>query len=125
MKCGEHTENISGPISVTEISGGLNKDSIVIGPVCQPNTPNIGLDKEAFYWKSDKEREIEIPRPTTEDGDLLGWIAVIYADRTKPNLALQRFPNIQAKEGFFTCFYKPDKHKRPISVSVGIYFPSE
>ena len=122
MKCGEHMENISGPISVTEISGGLNEDSVVSGPVCQPITQNIGLTRESLFWQFE---EREIPRSTTEDGYLLGWIAVIYADQKKPNFALQRFPNKQAKEGFFTCFYKPDKKKRPTSVSVGIYFPSE
>ena len=122
MKCGEHTENISGPISVTEISGGLNEDSVVSGPVCQPNTPNIGIDSESLFWQFEKR---EIPRPMTEDGYLLGWIAVVYADPKKTNLALQRFPNKQAKEGFFTCFYKPGKNKRPITLSVGVYFPSE
>ena len=122
MKCGERTENISGPISVTEISGGLNKDSVVSGPVCQPDTPNTGLNSESLFWQFEK---IEISRSTTEDGDLLGWIAVIYTDKKKPNLALQRFPNKQAIEGFFTCFYKPGENKRPITLSVGIYFPSE
>ena len=81
MKCGEHTENISGPISVTDISkftGGLNEDSVVSGPVCQPNTRTIGIDRESLHWQFEGE---EIPRSTTEDGDLLGWIAVIYADK--------------------------------------------
>ena len=85
MKCGEHTENISGPISVTDISkftGDSDEDSVVSGPVCQPNSTNIGLGKESLFWTFE-EREIEIPRSTTEDGDPLGWIAVIYADKKK------------------------------------------
>ena len=97
MKCGEHMENISGPISVTEISGGLNEDSVVSGPVCQPNTPNIGLTGESLFWQFE---EREIPRSTTGDGDL-GWIAVIYPDQKKPNLGLQRFHNKQARGIFY------------------------
>ena len=93
MKCGEHTENISGPISVTDISqftGGVNEDSVVSGVVCQPNTRTIGIDREAYYYYNWQFEEREIPRSTTEDGDLLGWIAVIYADKKKTKFSIAK-----------------------------------
>ena len=124
MKCGEDTKNISGPISVTDISkftGDTNEDSVVSGPVCQPNATETGFGAEELYWQFEGE---EIPRATTGEGDGSGWITVIYTDKKKPSLALQIIHNKQAKEGLFTCFYVPDRG-RNVSVSVGIYFPSE
>ena len=124
MKCGEDTTNISGPISVTDISnftGDTNKDSVVSGPVCVPNTRNIGFGERELYWQFEGTN---IPGATSGEGDRSGWITVIYPDKGKPNLALQTFHSKQAKEGIFTCFYVPDRG-RNVSVSVGIYFPSE
>ena len=80
-----------------------------------------GIGVEVLDWRL-KGRQI--PRATTGEGDHSGWIVVIYADQRKQNLALQRFHNEQAKEGDFTCFYKPNRG-RTESVSVSIYFPSE
>ena len=122
MKFGEHTEDISGPISVTDISGGLNEGSVVSGPVCVPDTDKTGSKSERIYWQFE---EREIPRATTEEDGLSGWITVIYRVKTNLSLALQRFHNHQAKEGNFTCFYRPGPHGRQFSVTVGIYFPSE
>ena len=125
MKCGELKENISGPISVTDISkftGDTNEDSVVSGPVCQPNITETGNgEEELLYWEFEGTN---ISRSTTREGDRSGWIAVIYTDKRKPNLALQRFRNKQVKEGIFTCFYHPGRGRR-VSVSVDIYFPSE
>ena len=121
MKFGGHTENISGPISVTDISSGLNEGSVVSGPVCAPNTERTGVGDEELFWYIEGR---QIPRSRTGDGDLSGWIAVISIDGGKPILALQRVHNKQAKEGNFTCFYVPDRG-RNVSVSVSIYFPSE
>ena len=124
MKCGEDTKNISGLISVTNISkftGDTNEDSVVSDPVCQPNITETGVGAEEFYWHFEG---MNIPRATTGEGDHSGWTTVIYSDKKKPNLALQRIHNKQAKEGIFTCFYVPDRG-RNASVSVGIYFPSE
>ena len=124
MKCGEDKKNISGPISVTDISNftrGSKKDSVVSGPVCQPNITLAGVGAEEFYWHFEG---MNIPRATTGEGDHSGWTTVIYSDKKKPNLALQRIHNKQAKEGDFTCFYVPDRGGN-VSVSVGIYFPSE
>ena len=122
MKCGELKENISGPISVTDISkftGDTNEDSVVSGPVCVSNITSSG--REEFYWQFEG---MQIPRSTTGEGDLSGWITVISIDGGKPILTLQRVHNKQAKEGNFTCFYVPDRG-RTVSVSVSIYFPSE
>ena len=124
MKCGEDTKNISGPIRVTDISkftGDTNEDSVVSGPMCQPNITVTGVGENDLYWQFEG---MNIPRATTGEGDRSGWIAVIYTDQRKLYLALQRFHNKQAKEGLFTCFYVPDRG-RNVSVSVGIYFPSE
>ena len=124
MKYGEDTKNISGPISVTDISnftGDTNKDSVVSGPVCVPNTERSGVGEEELYWQFEGTN---IPRVTRGEGDRSGWITVIYLDKGKANLALQTFHSNQAKEGIFTCFYVPDRG-RNIFVSVGIYFPSE
>ena len=124
MKCGEDKKNIGGPISVTDISNfirGSKEDSVVSGPVCQPNTTETGVGAEHLFWQLEGTN---IPRDTTGVGDRSGWITVIYNDKKKPSLALQRFYTKQAKEGIFTCYYDPD-HGRNISVSVGIYFPSE
>ena len=125
MKFGGHTKNISGPISVTDISkftGGVNEDSVVSGPVCQPNITETGNGANKLYWRFERTK---IPRATTGDSDnISGWIAVIYTDKRKPHLALQRFRNKQAKEGIFTCIYKPGRIGR-LHVSVDIYFPSE
>ena len=124
MKCGERKKIISGPISVTDISkftGGSNGDSVVSGPVCQPNTDRAAIGESELYWRFNRTK---IPRSTTNDGYLSGWIAVIYPDEKKPNLALQRFHNQQVKEGIFTCFYKPEDGARLID-SVVVYFPSE
>ena len=124
MKCGEDTKNISGPISVTDISKftvDSNEDSVVSGPVCQPNITETGVGEKELYWQFEGTN---IPRATTGEGDLSGWTTVIYPDKNKPNLALQRIHNKQAKEGIFTCFYVPDRG-RAVSVSVVIYFPSE
>ena len=122
MKFGEHTENISGPISVTDISGGLNEGSVVSGPVCVPNTGRTGSETGRIYWQFE---EREIPGATTEEGGLSGWITVIYPVKKNPSLALQRFHNQQAKEGNFTCFYRPGPHGRQFSASVGIYLLSK
>ncbi|CAI8036564.1 hypothetical protein GBAR_LOCUS20485, partial [Geodia barretti] len=86
MKCGELKENISGPISVTDISkftGDTNEDSVVSGPVCQPNITETGVSEIELYWQFEGTN---IPRATTEEGDRSGWIAVIYADGGKLNL---------------------------------------
>ena len=122
MKFGELKENISGPISVTDISkftGDTNEDSVVSGPVCVSNITSSG--RAEFYWQFEGT---QIPRSTTGEDDLSGWITVIYNGGGKPHLALQRFHNKQAKEGNFTCFYDPDRGGA-VSVSVSIYFPSE
>ena len=124
MKFGGHKKNISGPISVTDISkftGDSNEDSVVSGPVCLPNTTRIGIGEEELYWRFEGTK---IPRSTFGEGGHSGLIAVIYTDKKKPNLALQRFHNEQATEGIFTCFYVHER-SRPESLSVGIYFPSE
>ena len=123
MKCGEHAENISGPISVTDISkftGRVNEESLVSGPVCGSNRAT-GSGVEELHWRFERR---QIPRATTEEGDHSGWIVVIYAYQRKQNLALQRFRNEQAKEGDFTCFYKPTTGRTEF-VSISIYFPSE
>ena len=125
MKFGEHTEDIRGPISITDISkftGDTNEDSVVSGHVCVPNTTRSGDGEEQLYWELEGR---QIPRSTPEDGDLSGWVAVIYTDGKKPNLALQGFQNKQAKEGIFTCFYRPKRHGRIFFIRLGIYFPSE
>ena len=124
MKCGEDTKNISGPISVTDISkftGDTHEDSVVSDPVCQPNITETGVGERSLFWQFEGT---DIPRVTRGEGNHSGWIAVIYADKRKPSLALQTFHSKQAKEGIFTCFYVPDRG-RNVSVSVGIYFPSE
>ena len=124
MKCGEDTKNISGPIIVTDVSkftGDSNEDSVVSGPVCQPNITVTGVGENDLYWQLEGTN---IPRATTGEGDHSGWITVIYNDKKKPSLTLQIIHNKQAKEGIFTCYYGPD-NVRTVSVSVGIYFPSE
>ena len=124
MKFGEDTTNISGPISVTDISkftGGVDEESVVRGPVCVPNTTETGSGVKFLSWQFEGR---QIPRSTTEEGDLSGWVTVIYIDGGKLNIVLQRFHNNQTKEGIFTCFFVPDRG-RNVSVSVGIYFPSE
>ena len=67
------TQNISGTISVTYITkftGDTNEDSVVSGPVCQPNANRSGIGEEELYWQLEGTN---IPIAISGEGDHSGF----------------------------------------------------
>ena len=63
------TQNISGTISVTDITK-FTGDTVVSGPVCQPNAYRSGIGEEELYWQFEGTN---IPIAISGEGDHSGF----------------------------------------------------